>query len=1036
MSEGASSFPGPEPGAESLEQLAEELRARAAAAVPAPGLRLGPYELGLELGAGGAGSVWEAWDTRLKRRVAVKILHPHLALSATQLERFRREAQLAATVAHRGLCRVHDLGEEHGLHYLVQDLVPGGRTLSHRIAELRRSPDAGHPWRWAAELFREVARAVAAVHAAGISHRDLKPGNLLLTPDGRPLVSDFGLAAVLEEDELGVTTLQRGTPYYLAPEQVEGRPLAGHRGDVFSLGVSLYEALVLVRPFDGDTSGVVARRILREEPQPPRRMRPGLPRDLETIVLRCLEKDPARRYADAGELADDLDRFLRGLPVEARRPGLVLRGARGVRRHPVRAVIAAATTALLVTGAVFTAESARLNAEAEAEGRALAESLDALRGMVDYMDPERAAERGEVRPEFLASIEQGARRGFADDPLELGRTLATVAGFLDDLGEPLRGLDLQREATELLEEGGASPRERREQRLRRFQALDREWLMPEAQTVIEGALAEVDPLAEPVEYARVLVRAVAAARKGRDAEAHTRLLEAHGPLAEALAPAREVLAERGEPRGELALDLELWELIALAYGGDWDTVHERAEADYGRARELFGGADHRTVEFGVILFTAWKVQITRGLLPRTPELDRRREALTLEMLEAAEGIHGPRTAVGIRVRQLRAECLHETRGPLEAVHAYESLVAAIGERVGPEAPRTQGLTVALSVMLMFADSDRAFALMEWVVDASRRLRPPGSRPQPTTVRGWMQAAERTGRPEVWLEGFEELHSRGSDGWTEGTWMDLLRETPWISLRAARKAGEVTGSDSGTRVAPELLERCEVAWRASVCELLAWSEPVPPGVAAMLATRVLDQARLDLERGDRVRAEEALELVRWLGLASAGVEGSARDRREQARGWILCEGRPEGRLGELVSDLARGEEELPTGPIDLLLLESGEERQRALTALVLEAAWGLHEGQREAVLARLAASELGQDPVRFDPWLCCHETQRISACRECPRASAAHLLLSEPEVLALPGWEEALRAIHGVHPCLRSVLDPGSPSPAEELPSGE
>ena len=178
---------GEEPLGPELEELARELRARAATALPGADLSLGPYELRLRLGRGGAGTVWEAWDTRLTRRVAIKILHPHLALSAGQLDRFRREARLATAVDHPGLCRVHDIGEDHGLHFIVEELVDGGRTLASRIAELRRGVEPGDLSDWAAGLFREVAEAVSAVHAAGIAHRDLKPGNILIQRDGRPL---------------------------------------------------------------------------------------------------------------------------------------------------------------------------------------------------------------------------------------------------------------------------------------------------------------------------------------------------------------------------------------------------------------------------------------------------------------------------------------------------------------------------------------------------------------------------------------------------------------------------------------------------------------------------------------------------------------------------------------------------------------------------------------------------------------------------------------------------------------------------------
>jgi hypothetical protein len=270
------------------------------------------YELLEELGHGGMGVVYRARDTVLGRLVAVKMLRAGRA-TADGLLRFRREAQAVARLRHRHIVALHDFGEQDGGPFLVMPYVGGG-NLSGRLA------DFADP-RAAAALAEKVARAVQAAHEAGIVHRDLKPANVLLDEEGEPLVSDFGLAKFLDPgpgEGATYTGQLVGTPAYMAPEQAAGH---GHRAtpatDVWALGVILYELLTGYKPFRGE-GAEVAQRIQQEAPAAPRALRPGLDRALETVVLKCLEKEPARRYASAGALADDLGRWLRGEPVRVR----------------------------------------------------------------------------------------------------------------------------------------------------------------------------------------------------------------------------------------------------------------------------------------------------------------------------------------------------------------------------------------------------------------------------------------------------------------------------------------------------------------------------------------------------------------------------------------------------------------------------------------------------------------------------------------------------------------------------------------------
>ncbi|TAH39584.1 MAG: tetratricopeptide repeat protein [Planctomycetota bacterium] len=316
-----------------------ELHAPEAAA----GRVLGEFRLLRELGRGGMGVVWEAEQIPLRRTVALKLLPPEFGLHPVRLERFQREAEAGARVAHPGVVAIYGVGEHAGAHYIAQELVPGGRTLADEIARLRQRADLEPDhYRRLAERVALVADALEALHQAGVIHRDVKPGNVLIAPDGRPKVNDFGLAHV--EDALALTRTgdYAGTPFYMSPEQVAGGRGITARSDQFSLGAACYELLTLSRPFDGDSSQQVMDKIRSQDPPYPTRLRSGIPRELAAITMKALEKDPQRRYPSMAALAGDLRRFLRHEPVLARPPGPWERARKWVRRHPGPALAAAA----------------------------------------------------------------------------------------------------------------------------------------------------------------------------------------------------------------------------------------------------------------------------------------------------------------------------------------------------------------------------------------------------------------------------------------------------------------------------------------------------------------------------------------------------------------------------------------------------------------------------------------------------------------------------------------------------------------------
>jgi serine/threonine-protein kinase len=255
----------------------------------------GRYRLDELLASGGMAQVWKGTDEVLRRQVAVKLLHPHLAADESFVVRFRQEAVAVARLAHPGIVAIYDTCSDNGVEAIVMELVPG-RTLRQRL-------DDGTPiesWQ-AAGLAAQVAEALDVAHRAGLVHRDIKPANILLAGDGRVKVADFGIAKALEAGDFTQPGLMVGTARYVAPEQVEGKPVDA-RTDIYSLGVVLYELLCGRAPFDGEGEAAVALARLQRDPLRPRQVRPSVPKALEEIVCRALARDPDDRYDTAADL--------------------------------------------------------------------------------------------------------------------------------------------------------------------------------------------------------------------------------------------------------------------------------------------------------------------------------------------------------------------------------------------------------------------------------------------------------------------------------------------------------------------------------------------------------------------------------------------------------------------------------------------------------------------------------------------------------------------------------------------------------------
>jgi serine/threonine-protein kinase len=316
------------------------------------------YELGPRLGAGGGGVVYRAYDAALSRPVALKFLRHQ---SASTVERFLREARAQARIEHDHVCRVYEIGEVAGISYIALQYIEG-ETLQVTYTSMSFEEKA--------KLIEEVAEALHAAHRLGLIHRDVKPSNIMVErgEDGRwkPYVLDFGLAREAHGPGMTLTGQILGTPYYMSPEQARGDlSRIDRRTDVYSLGATLYHLLAEEPPFQGENTAAVLTKLIATDPEPVRKRRSSIPIDLESITMKCLEKNPQDRYDSARALAEDLRRYLDGEPVRARRAGLLYGAWKMVRRHPLPSALS-----LFAVAGILLAAFVALQARAQAAARA------------------------------------------------------------------------------------------------------------------------------------------------------------------------------------------------------------------------------------------------------------------------------------------------------------------------------------------------------------------------------------------------------------------------------------------------------------------------------------------------------------------------------------------------------------------------------------------------------------------------------------------------------------------------------------------
>jgi predicted Ser/Thr protein kinase/tetratricopeptide (TPR) repeat protein len=581
-----------------------------------PGTVVGRYVVRSELGRGAVGVVLDAYDPTLSRSVALKLLIAGRDASDAQLRRFLREARAASILRHEHIVAVHDLGEDSGRAYFAMDRIEG-RSLGNLLTEGPLAP------RRACELALEIARALEHAHGHGIVHRDVKPHNIIIDAQGKSYLTDFGLARDLGEDaRLTATGQIVGTPAYAAPEQLAGQP-TDERSDIYSLGATLHEAITGSPPFDAGSYPLLSWKVIYEPAPSLRAKRPEVAADVEAVVLTCLEKDPARRYRSAGELAQDLERFLRGEGVRARPRARLRRLAAPLRRHwPIALGAGAGVLGLVLTlgyaavvrGELRRAQELESNLEAESRRLASVRQSDAAR-----------IEKEDGRRHILADLAQVSRTEARIRVLE--RALALDPGYWE--GRCEEASLLRRLARERARAGDAKGAR---EVARDAIALVHSTLaaLPQAPSapllLLEAEVARRE-LRDPAAAGRAYASLAAEPDRGLRAYARARLELARGDAAAAAAPCAEAIGlspelvparfleaelalerkdaaaalaalERAQLLPDAALDAEGFVLRGRAFAARGDP--ERARADFARALELDPAEPDARRELGLL----------------------------------------------------------------------------------------------------------------------------------------------------------------------------------------------------------------------------------------------------------------------------------------------------------------------------------------------------------------------------------------------------------------------------------------------------
>jgi serine/threonine-protein kinase len=779
------------------------------------------YKVLRELGRGGMGVVYEARQAGLGRLVALKTILLGPRATDSQRKRFRTEAEAVARMQHPNIVQIHEVGEVAGQPYCVLELVDGG-SLADRLDGRHQPPGA------AAQLVATLAEAVHAAHLRGIVHRDLKPGNVLLTRTGTPKIADFGLAKRMESAAgLTSTGVVLGTASYMAPEQAAGKKDVGPASDIHALGAILYELLTGRPPFGGATVWETLEHVQRQEPVPPSQRWPDVPRDLEAICLKCLRKDPARRYADAQELAEDLHRFLKGEPVGARPLRPWERALKWARRRPAAAALLGvsglAVIALLVMGLVYNTRLRAERDEAERQRRLAAasaavagqekEEADRLRGQAEAsfrlarevvdeyattLNEDEHAPAEELRRQLLQSTlefyEEFAKQRGEDPALRVaqGRAYLRLACLTGEFGaREARALALYRDAADTFER-----------------------------------LLRKDP--ENATYQREL--ALVRYHQGRALRDLGRFRAARESLTQARA-LQEHLVDHDATSGERQRTLaDIWLALGLVEmeqpGG-----YGAAESAYRKAltvMQVLGreraptAADEDTV--GDIYYRMGELHLARGEVQQAKTADERALAIAEKLVQ------GHPATINYRSDLARCCCAMGTilQGEGRTRQAREAQQKALGirQRLVEEHPGvTQlGVDLAASYLALGRQSETPAAQVDWLSKAVQTLQGVRARePHDHEARGELVAAceararalNRLGRYREALTDWQEAEQvAGPDRPTVRLGMGETLARLGRHAQAARAVGHLHAQELSANQLVELARVYALCWRAA------------------------------------------------------------------------------------------------------------------------------------------------------------------------------------------------------------------------------